>query len=799
MAALAACTEAYAQSTATQIEDSALQEITVSAERAKSIAGLIQAETAPKSRTTVSAEYLSTQTAGQSVIQSLNLVPGVNFTNSDPYGSSGGNLRIRSFDGPRISLMLDGVPLNDTGNYAMYTNQQVDPEIIEKATVNLGTTDVDSPTASATGGTINLVTMIPSDKPGMIVQPSFGTDSYWRTFLRGDTGAIGPWDTKGFLSFSRQEYDKFKGPGQLQKTQINGRVYQDLDDGDFMSLAFHWNRNRNPFYRNPSLADIAANGFDFDNDPTCTRPTPVGGTAQSDATTPTGTTATCTNYYNARINPSNTGNIRAQSSFGLTDSLRLTIDPSFQYTLANGGGITVVPETDARLRGSTTAPGVDLNGDGDTRDRVSLYTPNNTNTRRYVFSSSLLWTLNESNLLHFSYVLDYGRHRQTGQYGFFDQSGNPENVFAGRDGTPVVSADGVDIRTRDRYSIARLNQLSASYSTTLMDQRMRLNLGVRAPFFARMLNQYCYTTISNGSQYCTTQAPNPTVAPGNIVTFPGSATTYLAPYSGEKKYEKVLPNAGVSFKPWSNEHEFYVSYAKGLSAPRTDNLYNVQILDVQTEETDSYDVGYRYEGSTITASAALWKSDYKNRIVSSFDPDLGYSVDRNVGAVDLWGVDAALGTHVLKGLSLYGTASYNNSEVKSDFPFNNAVMVPTAGKELVETPNWTFGARAEYAIASLTVGLQGKYVGERWATDVNDQAAPSYNVFDADARYDFRLFGMDSFVQLNVINITDKDYLGSIATSRYSADTTQVYGTLGAPLYAIGAPRTVQFTIRTAF
>ena len=112
----------------------------------------------PKSRTTVSEEYLATQTAGQSVIQSLNLVPGVNFTNSDPYGSSGGNLRMRSFDGPRISLMLDGIQLNDTGNYAMYTNQQIDPEIVEKVTVNLGTSDVDSPTASATGGTINIVT-----------------------------------------------------------------------------------------------------------------------------------------------------------------------------------------------------------------------------------------------------------------------------------------------------------------------------------------------------------------------------------------------------------------------------------------------------------------------------------------------------------------------------------------------------------------------------------------------------------------------------------------------------------------
>jgi hypothetical protein len=61
--------------------------------------GLIQPESVPKSRSTVSAEYLQTQTAGQSVIQSLNLVPGVNFTNSDPYGSSGDSAHAASVRG----------------------------------------------------------------------------------------------------------------------------------------------------------------------------------------------------------------------------------------------------------------------------------------------------------------------------------------------------------------------------------------------------------------------------------------------------------------------------------------------------------------------------------------------------------------------------------------------------------------------------------------------------------------------------------------------------------------------------
>jgi iron complex outermembrane receptor protein len=238
---------------------------------------------------------------------------------------------------------------------------------------------------------------------------------------------------------------------------------------------------------------------------------------------------------------------------------------------------------------------------------------------------------------------------------------------------------------------------------------------------------------------------------------------------------------------------FYTSYARGLSAPRTDNLYNVQILDVEPEETDSFDVGYRFQTSSVTASAAVWKSDYKNRIVTSFDPDLGFSVDRNVGPVDLWGLDLAVGAQVVEGLSLYGSASYNNSEVQENLLLSAGTPLPTKGKQLVETPEWTFSTRAEYTLGPVVFGVQGKFVDERFSTDVNDQAAPSYTVFDADLRYSFSMFDRESFVQLNVINLADKEYLGSVATSRFSTTPSTL------PLYAVGAPRTFQLTMHTSF
>jgi iron complex outermembrane receptor protein len=100
--------------------------------------GTIIAETVAKSRSSITQEFISTQSPGQTILQSLNLVPGLNFTNADPFGNSGGNIRLRGFDGSRVSLTFDGIPLNDTGNYAVYSNQQLDPELVERASVNLG-------------------------------------------------------------------------------------------------------------------------------------------------------------------------------------------------------------------------------------------------------------------------------------------------------------------------------------------------------------------------------------------------------------------------------------------------------------------------------------------------------------------------------------------------------------------------------------------------------------------------------------------------------------------------------------
>ena len=123
-------------------------------------------------------------------------------------------------------------------------------------------------------------------------------------------------------SYSRN--DKFKGPGEIFKRQFNARIQQDLDNGNFIAASFHFNRNRNNFYRNSTEALFLANGRKFDNLATCTRLMGTAGVVDNEAAgTLTGGTenplnpSACTNYYGLRVNPSDTGNIRINSLWHL--------------------------------------------------------------------------------------------------------------------------------------------------------------------------------------------------------------------------------------------------------------------------------------------------------------------------------------------------------------------------------------------------------------------------------------------------------------------------------------------------
>src|SRR6478735_7334131 len=241
-------TTAHAQSTGSvDFEEGEI--IVTGAAATRGVEGVIIPDSS-KAKQVLTQEQLARNNPGQTVLDSINIIPGVSFTNNDAYGSAGGQLFIRGFSQDRISLTFDGIPLNDSGNYQIYSSQQLDAELIEQVNVNLGTTDVDSPTAAATGSTVNYRTRVPGTEPGGRVSASVGEFNYVRVFGMVDTGEFTSFGTRAFLAASKSVNDNpYNNYGKVDRSQVNARIYQPLGDGDdFISVAGHYNEARNNFF-----------------------------------------------------------------------------------------------------------------------------------------------------------------------------------------------------------------------------------------------------------------------------------------------------------------------------------------------------------------------------------------------------------------------------------------------------------------------------------------------------------------------------------------------------------------------
>ncbi|UKK83501.1 TonB-dependent receptor [Sphingopyxis sp. BSN-002] len=853
-------TPAFAQSTGSQDFEN---EIVVTGTSTKNgVAGVIAPDTT-KAKVVLTQEFIARQSPGQTINDVINQLPGVSFQNNDPFGSAGGKMTIRGFDNTRISQTFDGIPLNDSGNYALYSNQQLDPELIEQVNVNLGSTDVDSPTAAASGSTVNYRTRTPGEEFGVKLVGSAGDFNFFRVFGMIDTGVLTPWGTRAFISgssstndtvFSNVDQPTFKAHrGRINKKQFNAKIYQPIgDDGDFVAVSGHYNENRNNFFGSVPLRNDANRvvGSASTNRFPLTRDERDYGIARCQINTAArpgvaDVANSCGSTFDERMNPSNTGNIRVNSRFTLAPGLVLTVDPSFQYVKANGGGTVVGQEarrdvnpTGGAANCNTTANGAavscqtgyiggvpyygrDLNGDGDLLDTVRVLAPSQTGTHRYGVIAGLRYELDDANTFRVFYSLDRARHRQTGETNFLQLNGQPTDPFPIND--PLTDVNGNVLEKRDRKSIATLNLFGGEYRGEF--GQLTVQVGGSYKMFKRDLNNYCATSSATGFVECfgtndaglaAWLAANPTV-----VVAPGVTAPVQGPQQRIRKYNKFTPNVGLTFDA-TDALSVFANYSKGVQVPGTDNLYNAFYFPTASEQanpkpetTDNFDVGVRYTTSKIQGQLGLWYTIFNDRLASSFDPETERNVYRNLGRVDKYGIDASISYRPIPEFSVYAFGSYLKSKIKDDVvngvcsavsptcaAIGDPIYALTKGKRESGSPTFTLGGRVQGQLGPVELGAQIKRTGPRYVNDQNlplvqtinnvvttvwGAKAPAYTLVDLDARVglDWAGLGDKVYFQFNVTNLFDKLYVGGF--DGQLANNTVPNVNIGAPRTFIGS------------
>ncbi len=704
----------------------------------------------PKTETTVKEKELQrgTGAGGVNVFRAIELTPSLNVQTDDAYGLGGGSVRLRGFDNTQIGISIDDMPLNDSGNFAIYPHEYADVENLESITIERGAVSKKSPFYTEVGGAIRIRTKPPANEFGITIFPKFGTNEFRKYFFRVDTGRL-PFGIRAFGSYSHTEADKWKGPGKhpdfrdhytIGITQNLGRL--------FWEFYYDKNTQLNYFYR--GLNYQQAQNLDqfrrFDYSPSLIFPG-GNGLVHNNQTIRDNNVA----YYKFYKNPYDNQQLRANVELDITNWLKLTFKP--YMWIGRGSGTSATTFTSG---GNT-----------------------------YIaFRESFNYTDRPGAILNLNFKSSYGEFTLGYWYERAElkqwQPSFPVRVQPDGFYTLLINTLGTP-SFRYNYiqkTITTTNTPFIFYEAPELLGRLDINAGIR---FAQVKREF--------TNYNTTGLPY--MPEDDIFDHPNLTKDPRLSYS--KTYRKVLFNFGVGYK--LTDHIYpYFAFSQNFRVPPNfigtiPNNVDAQFVinQLKPEESVNYDLGVRFDFDKLYVVPAIYYTDYKNRLIRIADPnDPNLVYLRNAGKVKAYGFELEVGAKPFKDLSLYGSYSYNVAEFKDDcttLSTGNPVC-GISGNQVPDTPKHMFKLGIDYRIFGFNIRPSLQYIGSRYGTVDNKQKVSSYTLINLSVD---RRITKNFTLYFDVINLTDKKYIGRISPGETS-------GT-----YYVGAPFTFSVGLRGRF
>jgi len=757
--------------------------IVITGEGGKLGTGQMLNEDAGKARSTVTRAAIDKDRATGNPFQALALLPGVVTFNHDATGLFGGTMSVRGFGSDQMGFTVNGVPVNDSGNFAVYPQEYVDQENLCTQSISQGSPDVDSPHAGATGGNVSINTCDPEDKRRIRFGQTLGDLNLTRTYIRYDSGRFLDNAVKVFASYSHTQADKWKGEGEAKKDHIDVAFRWELNQDNTILGSVLYNRAVNNSFLTLTAAQLKANYYQ-DYSKTFVGHAPASPNAAGVDPTQT------PNYWKLANNPFQNVIASVSGSFKVAESTYLKIQPYLWWGFGNGGWSQLAMKENGFLNpatGTNTAA-VDLNGDGDTRDTVMVARSSVTRTSRPGVTTELNSTFGSHNV-RAGVWFERAEHKQTQPIVKIDDAGNASDVWlqSGR----IRRPDGSFYEGRDWDTISTAYQAYINDNWSFANDNGLLSFGLRAPHVKRDVTNYANETTT-------------------------------ADYNFTETYSEVLPQMAFRYQ-LSAAHQVFFSVAKNFRAPANfaftgNNVQNTNgtvslVREAKAETSIMTDLGYRYQSKALSLSATLFNVDFKNRQANVYEASIDKSTYQNAGDVRNRGLELEAGTGTYKGFSAYASLTMQHSEIKNDLLIaqrnGENVYLPVSGKQFTQTPTRIFSTSVQWERGGFYGRLKIKRNGRQAATMMNDEWIPTYWLADFDAGYNFGNVAWANNVQLrfNVSNIGNAKYWspssGSVTNAKAYSTTLgngAAYTYNGsAPTYYAGAPRFASVSISADF
>jgi outer membrane receptor protein involved in Fe transport len=706
-------------------------------------------------------------------IDLIGTLPGVQVNEGDAYGFDDWSTTysIRGYqtnlDTQQVGLTIDGLPNGGSGyGGGSKANRFVDSANIATVEVFQGTADIASRSNEALGGTINFVTSDPKDELNVRVQGSVGDFEARRYYGRVDTGLIGG-IAKAWVSYAHQEAtDWMEGSAKNYRDTFSAKFIIDtpVRITGYASYDDAFESNYDQMY---SEAQFAAN-------------------PNSDGLVGVWTAVPVADQQYRQV-----WNTKRKNFFGYvkaetTIADQIDLKGSIYYHDMAGRGDWAPPYIVDVIQNGTDAQ-TEISG-GSVKGTPAWWAtlPAGSGTPVYYATNAAGQAVDPTTAANFLWQQSY-RHTHyrkdrlggTADAAWNAQFGSIENTLRGglwyedahrrewRDWHHVTDTRVGPAYDADPYWTQYDRKYPQSTFKWYVEEQIKVG-----PVTANIGGKQFINHIDREDLFGETD---------NLKT---------------KSKSKVLWSGGVKVEPLAGL-DVFGGYSENFKA-LTDNLLEYSadaIADIKPETAENWEAGVRYTNPIFNASATWFKSKFSNQVIfvpssTSAGPDYLSEGDGrffNAGGIDSEGFEILANVRPVEGLSLYGAYTYIDATYRgtgnTELDEEQGV---TAGNQVAGIPKHMWVLSGTYNYGPVTLGLTGKYIGNRFVNA--DNSWTSNNFFLTDLSIAVKGEALTRSLKalqfaLNVTNLTDESYLGGISGN-----------------YAwIGTPRTAVFSVTAYF
>ncbi len=721
--------------------------------------GLIKKETAPKSRSSVTKDYIQKQAPAQSPFMLVQLLPGVVASEVDPYGLSGGGLSLRGLDQTEMAFVWEGSPISDVGLYTTYPSEFVDNENIEELSLQQGSSNIDTPTINGSGGLFTFHDRDPTEKFGGLVDYGYGSWKFNREFLRLDSGEIGNTGVRGFVSYSHQHDRAWRGSGTDEKIHFDFKLLKEWGQGNRIAVVGAYQDAVQNNFTTPTLAQWNQFHDSLNFDGTYT---PGNG-----------------NFYKLNRNPYANFDMSAPSHFTLTSRWSADFTPYLWRGYGNGTiGVPLFSTGNYQGNQLVTDPinlPYQLPGKPGQAEGLLAFQDSQL---RSGYTAKTNYRLG-ANDLFVGYWFDYGNDHDMQPYSPVSYTGEPSSIWGEENNIKTVN--GLRLLGQDILTKTTVHTIFLGDNISLLDRRLAIEVGFKEAIVNRdgtnMLPGPQYKSVLNDAQ------PLPAVS---------------------ARYQIDARN------------QVFASVTTNFRSPVDITLYNTYSPingattflggNIKDEYSISEELGYRYQGSLLVASATYFHYNFSNRQFQSAVPGTqgALTTDINAGGQTSDGIDVEAGTRPIAHFRPYLSGQYLHTSIDNNIQ-SGGDYLPTAGREAPRSPHWVLSAALDYDDGRFFANGSIRYITRQYSTFMNDEIQPSF--YEIGGTVGLRLpdigYAKAPTIQLNLVNMTNQKFLSGISSITANArDTVGRFGTVvtgASPTYTIGEGFAAIVTVKSAF